>query len=188
MLLRIGHVQTLVVGIQRGFQIDTVAPIDLPFFFFRHVVAEFFKGSISGIHVIAAHGHAAPAIPVVVFALLGLYHAVRQVGCLYLHIVLFVCGGHCAVLRAVLTLLLCLVSVLSHLVIFQSVEHACKHGGSEGQCSGGYRYGQPFLQNVASGFSISGKHIRFCQLLFYLLFDHLPHALRHVREITVHIF
>ena len=88
MLLRVGHVQTLVVGIQRGFQIDTVAPIDLPFFFFRHVVAEFFKGSISGIHVIAANGHSAPAIPVVVFALFRLYHAVGQIGSLHLHIVL----------------------------------------------------------------------------------------------------
>ena len=188
MLLRIGHVQTLVVGIQRGFQIDTVAPIDLPFFFFRHVVAEFFKGSISGIHVIAANGHAAPAIPVVVFALLGLYHAVRQVGCLYLHIVLFVCGGHRAVLSAVLTLQLRLVSIFTHLVIFQAIENPCKYRSTKGQCGRCHSYGQPFLRNVASGFSISGKHIRFCQLLFYLLFDHLPHALRHVREITVHIF
>ena len=88
MLLRVGHIQTLIVSVQRLFQVDAVAAVHLQLFFFHHVIVQHFKGGISGIHVIAANGHSAPAIPVVVFALFRLYHAVGQIGSLHLHIVL----------------------------------------------------------------------------------------------------
>ena len=50
-----------------------------------------------------------------------------------------------AVLRAVLTLQLRLVSIFTHPVIFQAIENPCKYCSTKGQCGRCHSDGQPFL-------------------------------------------